>query len=281
MRKLLTLSLLLFSFNGWTQSFSYDGNDYDECVSVAADFANNDEEYSDYLDTCRFIDYQSINEEKRRREAERKEKEERQSVINEGIITYLSSLEPFSYDGNDYDECLQRISEYASNNKSANKTYSQYLEVCRTMESERIIADLRERCVSYGFTGDNNIAACVQREAQHKLELAEKENESREIIKLAVQQSSNQSRQTQRQSNAEQQADAKRQREAQALINLGALISGAGSTNNTNRATPRINSNPNNFSTTLTVPSNQNCPLKNTPLTKQEVRGSNRICYYQ
>jgi hypothetical protein len=154
---------------------------------------------------------------------------------------------------------------------------------------------LRERCVSYGFTGDNNIAACVQREAQHHLELAKREaqhqlelanlanqeNESRYRRKVAQHQSSNQSSQTQRQSNAQQQADAKRQREAQALINLGALISGIGTTNKTNRTTPRINTYPDNFSTTLTVPSNQNCPLKGTPLTKQEVRGSNRICYYQ
>ena len=231
MKKLILLSALLISFNGWAQYFTYDGNDYYECTSNAADYSNNDEEYSQYLSTCRLIDYQPIKENKRRIEAERKETEER---------------------------LLKEQSEI----------------------NERIIAELRERCVSYGFTGDNNIAACVQREAQHQLELAKLETESRERIKLVQQQSSNQSSQTQRQSNAQQQADAKRQREAQALINLGAVISGAGTPRRTNPKAP-ITTYPNSFSSTLTVPSNQVCPILSTPITKQEVRGTKRICYYQ
>tara|TARA_B100001142_G_C14147952_1_gene583332 strand:+ start:119 stop:895 length:777 start_codon:yes stop_codon:yes gene_type:complete len=258
MKRLLILSALLFSFNGWADLKPYYGNDVTECISLAINYADknkkySEEEYNEYIKACMLI----IS----RFDAERKETYEReQSEINKRIILEGERKETY---------------------EKQQKQLELRLEEERRAERERIIADLRERCVSYGFTGDNNIAACVQREAQQKLELAEKENESRERIRLAEQQSRNQSRQTQRESNAEQQADAKRQREAQALINLGALISGAGSTNNTNRATPRINSNPNKFSTTLTVPSNQNCPLNDTPLTKQEVRGSNRICYYQ
>ena len=38
-----------------------------------------------------------------------------------------------------------------------------------------VIHALKERCISYGFTGDNNIAACVQREAQHDYEIEQKE----------------------------------------------------------------------------------------------------------
>lgn len=34
-----------------------------------------------------------------------------------------------------------------------------------------VIHALKDRCISYGFTGSNNIAACVQREAQHDYEL--------------------------------------------------------------------------------------------------------------
>jgi hypothetical protein len=75
-------------------------------------------------------------------------------------------------------------------------------------------------------------------------------------------------------------ADQKRQREAQALINLGAVISGTGTPRRTTPTSPTP-SYQNSFSSTLTVPSNQICPILSTPITKQEVRGTNRICYYQ
>ena len=47
-----------------------------------------------------------------------------------------------------------------------------------------VIHALKERCISYGFTGSNNIAACVQREAQHDYEIEQKEYE----LQLARQQ---------------------------------------------------------------------------------------------
>ena len=73
---------------------------------------------------------------------------------------------------------------------------------------------------------------------------------------------------------------ARRQREAQALISLGAAISETGTPTRTN---PIINSPsyPDSYSSTLTIPSNQVCPILGTPVTKQEVRGANSICYYQ
>lgn len=47
-----------------------------------------------------------------------------------------------------------------------------------------VIHALKERCISYGFTGNNNIAACVQREAKHDYEIEQKEYE----LQLARQQ---------------------------------------------------------------------------------------------
>ena len=78
---------------------------------------------------------------------------------------------------------------------------------------------------------------------------------------------------------AQQQAEAKKQRQSQALINLGAMIGGAG-VPSTTRPKPVTPSYSNSYSSSRTVPSNQNCPLLNVPLKKQEVKGGNRICYY-
>jgi len=37
---------------------------------------------------------------------------------------------------------------------------------------KKILSDLKIRCEEYGFTGESNISACIQREAQHDKELA-------------------------------------------------------------------------------------------------------------
>ena len=34
-----------------------------------------------------------------------------------------------------------------------------------------VLVALKERCIEYGFTGNNNIASCIQREAQHDFEI--------------------------------------------------------------------------------------------------------------
>ena len=59
-------------------------------------------------------------------------------------------------------------------------------EAEREMEERKlaVIHALKERCVSFGFSGSNNIAACVQREAQHDYEIEQKEYE----LQLAKQQ---------------------------------------------------------------------------------------------
>ena len=70
-----------------------------------------------------------------------------------------------------------------------------------------------------------------------------------------------------------------KQQQAQALINLGAIIGGAGVPNNP-QPIPSSPSYPESYSMSRTVPSNQNCPLLGVPLKKQEVKNGNRICYY-
>ena len=42
----------------------------------------------------------------------------------------------------------------------------------REEQKAKILAGLKQRCDEYGFTGDANISACIQREAQHDKELA-------------------------------------------------------------------------------------------------------------
>ena len=78
---------------------------------------------------------------------------------------------------------------------------------------------------------------------------------------------------------AQQQAELIKQQQAQALINLGAIIGGAGVPNNP-QPIPSSPSYPESYSMSRTVPSNQNCPLLGVPLKKQEVKNGNRICYY-
>jgi len=54
-------------------------------------------------------------------------------------------------------------------------------------EKQTLIASLTKRCEDYGFTGDNNIAACIQREAQHDKEL-EMQKWELEKTRIALQQ---------------------------------------------------------------------------------------------
>jgi len=54
-------------------------------------------------------------------------------------------------------------------------------------KKQQILAGLKQRCSEYGFTGESNIAACIQREAQHDKELAMQKYEL-EKTRLALQQ---------------------------------------------------------------------------------------------
>jgi len=131
-----------------------------------------------------------------------------------------------------------------------------------------ILEEKKNKCREYGFKDDTDgMGLClIELDKLAKLE---------EQI-LAIEKRNNQVYLQ----NQQQIADQKRQREAQALINLGAVISGTGTPRRTTPKAP-ITTYPNSFSSTLTVPSNQICPILSTPITKQEVRGTNRICYYQ
>ena len=127
-------------------------------------------------------------------------------------------------------------------------------------ENENALANLLEekksKCRSYGFKDNTDgMGLCLI-----------------ELDKLEA--IMNQSNMT-----AQQEAEAKKQREAQALINLGALIGGAGVQSPT-KPKPITPSYSESYTSSRTVPSNQNCPLLNVPLKKQEVIDGNRICYY-
>ena len=55
-------------------------------------------------------------------------------------------------------------------------------------KKEKILTDLTKRCEEYGFSGESNISACIQREAQHDKELAIQKLELQKT-KKALQQS--------------------------------------------------------------------------------------------
>jgi hypothetical protein len=58
-------------------------------------------------------------------------------------------------------------------------------------QKEKILADLKQRCEEYGFTGESNISACIQREAQHDKELAMQKYELQKT-RVALQQAQSQ-----------------------------------------------------------------------------------------
>ena len=83
----------------------------------------------------------------------------------------------------------------------------------------------------------------------------------------------------------QQQADAKRQKEAQFLMNMGAMIGGYGTSSSSSKSkidsTPTLPQYP-QHSFTRNVQYNQNCPiLTGTYKVKEETIGTNKICYYK
>ena len=77
--------------------------------------------------------------------------------------------------------------EYEESSKRLQRQQLQRKIVQEQEEKERLIASLAKRCEGYGFTGDNNIAACIQREAQHDKEL-EMQKWELEKTRIALQQ---------------------------------------------------------------------------------------------
>lgn len=146
-------------------------------------------------------------------------------------------------------------------------------------ENEIFYMSPKNTCRDYGFKDDTDGMGLCLIELN---KLAELERQT-EILKNS---SNNQAMRNNANAAiyAKELADRKRQREAQALMNLGAIIGGIGSPNSTNNKTKGSSSAikwEDNYSSTLNVPSNQVCPITGSPLVKQERRGINKICYYQ
>ena len=64
----------------------------------------------------------------------------------------------------DINELLDRINE--------TKLGIEVIQEIQEKTKQKILTVLKQRCVEYGFTGESNISACIQREAQHDKELA-------------------------------------------------------------------------------------------------------------
>ena len=122
--------------------------------------------------------------------------------INQKV--FFSNLE--DYFGYDATDSLQNLSNEAIELRQANKITREInlknklarekrlaKESARKEEEEkkRIIIGLTQRCEEYGFTGDANISACIQREAQHDKELAMQKLELQKT-RVALQQAQSQ-----------------------------------------------------------------------------------------
>lgn len=81
--------------------------------------------------------------------------------------------------------CLDKLN-YIISDEQALKIKEQ-IALERKQEKEKILAELSQRCNEYGFTGESNISACIQREAQHDKELAMQKYELKKT-RLALQQ---------------------------------------------------------------------------------------------
>lgn len=72
----------------------------------------------------------------------------------------------------------KRRQEYANYSQEAllERQRQRYIDEQKRKEEEEekrvaVLVALKERCIEYGFTGNNNIASCIQREAQHDFEI--------------------------------------------------------------------------------------------------------------
>lgn len=96
---------------------------------------------------------------------------------NRVVNTYFKNLSDYK---NKEEQKRKRLVEL-------NKQAEQEAKLVQKRQEEKrlaVIHALKERCISYGFTGNNNIAACVQREAKHDYEIEQKDYE----LELARQQ---------------------------------------------------------------------------------------------
>ncbi len=104
-------------------------------------------------------------------------------VLNKCAEFYLSKC-LLVYEGNNYvwsqnQKAYQNTSEVqglllAQEKSRQQRIDNQYTRAKQqeTYRKQEVLAQLTQRCEEYGFTGESNISACIQREAQHDKELA-------------------------------------------------------------------------------------------------------------
>ena len=157
--------------------------------------------------------------------------------------------------------------EYKKWSLAVAQLYAEIMEHEKQL-SINVLEAKKSKCRVYGFRDNTDGMGLCLIELDKLEKLEEQTKEIQRKSALAYQQ--------------KQQAleNQRKQRESQALINLGNAILGGGMPRSTTPSTP-VPSYPSSYTSTLTIESNQLCPILSAPLVKQEVRGSNRICYYQ
>ena len=183
MKKLLTLLLLSplafaedekVNFNTYCyEKFYGDSSRISACAQIAAkyisDNQNGELKLQSYLTSDRGWELiKELAEDMRKREQEN---------VKNCMVAYAR----------DYDlriECLKKADDFT---EEQYETVTQSVFVAREKQKEKILADLKQRCEEYGFSGESNISACIQREAQHDKELAMQRYEL-EKTRLALQQ---------------------------------------------------------------------------------------------
>ena len=55
MKKLILISVLLFSFNSWADITRYKGNNFEECKAIASIMSFNKYEYAESMKTCNLL----------------------------------------------------------------------------------------------------------------------------------------------------------------------------------------------------------------------------------
>jgi hypothetical protein len=123
-------------------------------------------------------------------------------VLNKCAEFYLSKC-LLVYEGNNYvwsqnQKAYQNTSEVQGLLLTQEKSRQQRIDnqytrakQQETYRKQEVLAQLTQRCEEYGFTGESNISACIQREAQHDKELAMQKYELQKT-RVALQQAQSQ-----------------------------------------------------------------------------------------
>ena len=110
-------------------------------------------------------------------------------------IQYYSELSRFEVDNklsDEIDYIAPRLRKYHKEGQRALDALNNMEIDIEELKELAIINQLKNRCASYGFDGDSNISACIQREAQHDKEMAIQELELQRA-RVALQKAQSQS----------------------------------------------------------------------------------------